>query len=72
MDIDELMEIHYNKMGRKDEHTSVESKDEQCNMQSTEDSQECVGGKIQNSSATVSWTDIVRSDKNKPMQLSKR
>jgi hypothetical protein len=69
VDIDELMEIHYKKMEGKDKHANIESKDDGDNTQSTEDSQECVGGRIQDSGATVTWADIVRSDKHKPQKF---
>ena len=56
VDMDALMEVHYGKMGI----NRIESTDNKC--QSTESSQECVGGKIENSNKTVSYADVVRQN----------
>jgi len=69
VDIDDIMKIHYKKMEDKLEHTGIESKDEQCDTSSPEVSQECVGGIIQDKVKTVSWADVVRSNKRQPSVL---
>ena len=62
VDIDELMKIHYDKMEAKNRHSHTESKDEQCSEQSTENSQECVGRKIQDRKEMASYAEVVRSN----------
>ena len=64
VDVDELMRIHQIKMENKNEVKDIinESQSDQIKSQPLQDSQECVGGKIQQVNKMPSYSDVVRGE----------